>query len=114
VPGKISIVCNDISMTASLNDSPAAQALLTSLPLEGLVQARGDEVYFFVNFSVDTGDLVEEVATGTIAYWPAGSAVCMFYGSEPVTPVEVIGKLDGDPVEWRGIMSGEEIKVTKA
>ena len=111
---KVLLSSGDFSMKATLNDTAAAQVAASKLPVEGLAQTRGAEVYFFVDFSIEAQDPTEEAPPGTIAYWPAGSAVSIVYGSRPITPVEVIGQLDGDPTEWRKVISGSTISMRKA
>ena len=103
-----------LDMTATLNDSEGAAALVEHLPCEGLVQTLGAMVYFFVDFSVDEGEPTEEVEKGAVAYWPAGSALCIFHGGEPPSPVYVLGKVDGNPKEWRNVITGDAITVEKA
>ena len=111
---KVVLKCKNISMPAVLDDSPAADTVASNLPITGLAQARGAEVFFFVDFAVDLANPTEEVPVGTIAYWPAGSAICIFYGGAPVTPVEPIGRLEGNPDQWRKVLSGDEITMEKA
>lgn len=111
---KVILSSRDVTMRATLDDNPAAAAVAAKLPIEGLAQTRGAEVFFFVDFAVEENDPTEEAPPGTIAYWPAGSAICIFYGSRPMTPVEVIGKLDDDPVLWRKVISGDSIMMKKA
>lgn len=111
---KVVFSSNDFSAAATLNDSPAASVVASHLPIEALVQIGGSDVYFFVDFTVEVANLVEEVEPGAVAYWPAGSALCVFYGTQPVTPVEVIGKLDDAPDAFKRVMSGDEIVLKKA
>ncbi|MCD6404301.1 MAG: hypothetical protein J7M19_00580 [Planctomycetes bacterium] len=110
---KVRFISRDLLMTATLNDSAAAAAVASHLPLEGLAQTAGAEVYFFIEFSVDDEDPTEDAPPGTIAYWPAGSAICVFFGAQPITPVTVIGTLDGNPNEWRNVISGSEVRLEK-
>ncbi len=114
MPVKIIVSSGEVAMPATLNDTPAAATVASNLPIEGLAQTRGAEVFFFVDFPIDPGEGAEEVPPGTIAYWPVGSAICIFYGSRPVTPVEVVGTLDGDPTEWRNVVSGDSMRMEKA
>ncbi len=111
---KVRLTADDLKMTAVLNDSPAAAALAAALPLEGTAQTMGASVYFLTQLQLGDQGAVEEVEPGAIAYWPATQAVCIFYGSQPATPVVVVGKLDGDPKAWRRIVTGVSIKVEKA
>ena len=46
MPKKIKIIAGEIERIAILNDSPMAQVLWKSLPLESSVNRWGDEIYF--------------------------------------------------------------------
>ncbi len=111
---KIRFVAGDFEMTATLNDSKAAAALAENLPIEGLVQTMGAEVYFFVDFPVEEENPVEEAPPGSVALWHPGSALCVFFGARPVSPVTIVGMLDGDPSKWRDVVSGSPIMIEKA
>jgi hypothetical protein len=52
------------------------------------------------------------VETGTIAFWPMGSALCIFYGqSQPYSPVNILGKVTKNLELFEQIKSGATIKV---
>ena len=114
MPEKVRFTCGDVSMTATLNDSASAAAVAAKLPLEGLIQTYGAEIYFFADLALDEENATEDTPAGTVAFWPAGSALCIFFGQQPVSPVNVIGTLDGDPNKWRDAISGSEIEMAKA
>lgn len=121
---KITITAGDISMSAELNDSPTAQAILQALPLENKGSTWGDEIYFSIPVQMDEEpDAQAEVAVGTLAYWPPGNAFCIFYGPTPASSgpkpqaasaVNVVGRVLGDATEFRGVSGGETVKVTVA
>jgi len=53
-----------------------------------------EEVYFETRVKVGPEKEKTRVESGTIAYWPLGSAVCIFYGnSQPYGAVNVIGRI---------------------
>jgi hypothetical protein len=110
---KVRIVVEDadIAMTADLNDSDTSKALLKALPLEGLAQVWGEEVYFETAVKVPEQDAHAEVPSGTVAYWAPGHALCIFFGQEPFSPVNVVGKLVGDPKAFARVKSGQSIRV---
>ena len=117
MPNKIRFTCAECSMTATLDDSPAAGAVFESLPFEGILETTGMSFYFPVDVAVTSDSQageVEEVDVGAVAYWPAASSLCVFYGSQPMTPVVIIGKVDGDSTQWRRVMSGQVIQVERA
>ncbi|HUW55768.1 MAG TPA: cyclophilin-like fold protein [Planctomycetota bacterium] len=111
--GKIRIVCGDVEMTATLNDSATAAALLKVLPVDSTAQRWGDEVYFDVPLEAPAEDARAKVPSGTIAYWPDGPALCIFFGQTPYSPVNVVGKVDGDENEFSQVGAGDRIRIEK-
>jgi hypothetical protein len=52
------------------------------------------------------------VESGTIAFWPMGSALCVFFGnSQPYSPVSILGKVTGNLDLFKQVKSGNIIKV---
>ena len=52
------------------------------------------------------------VEIGTIAFWPMGSALCVFYGtSQPYSPVSILGKITKNRDLFRQVRSGTTIKI---
>ena len=110
---KIRIVCRDIAMTATLNDSKTSAELLKALPIESSVQRWGDEVYFTIPLKMGEEDPQAEVPSGAIAYWPRGPAFCIFFGQTPYSPVNVLGTVDGNAAEFRKVTDGDAIRIEK-
>jgi len=59
---------------------------------------------------------------GDLGYWPPGSAFCIFFGRtpssqgeeiRPASPVNVFGKLAGDPTIFKKVRSGTQVKVER-
>lgn len=88
-----------------VSESPETRrALADALPVEGRAARWGDELYFDV--PVDVGlepNARAEVEPGTVAYWPQGPALCLFWGPTPAStgsepraasPVNVVARLD--------------------
>jgi hypothetical protein len=96
------------------------EAILRALPLKGVANRWGDEVYFKVPVRVGEENSQEVVEVGDVAYWPPGEAICIFYGPTPISrgpepraysPVNVSGKVRGDPKIFKGVKDGEKIIV---
>ena len=52
------------------------------------------------------------VEIGTIAFWPMGSALCVFYGkSQPYSPVSILGKITSNLELFKQVKSGITVKV---
>ncbi len=120
---KIRIRAGEASVTAALNDSTTADAVWDALPITGRVQTWGDEIYFPI--PVDAAEAPNAAATvdkGAVAYWPPGSALCLFWGPTPMSrgdeirpasAVNVIGAIDGDPTLLAAVPEGAEIVVDR-
>ena len=118
---KIIISTENLRMEAILAEGSSADIFWNTLPITGRVNTWGDEIYFNVNLQMplddDASDIVE---SGDIAFWPPGSAFCIFFGRTPASlgdevraasAVNVLGKIDGDEREFRSVPSGEEIRL---
>jgi len=114
MPAKIKIVTKSVEMTATLNDSKTAEALVKVLPVKSSAQRWGDEVYFDVPLEMPEENAQAKVPSGTVAYWPEGPALCIFFGQTPYSPVNVVGRVDGDEKRFAKVASGESIRVEKA
>ncbi|MEM3045237.1 MAG: cyclophilin-like fold protein [Candidatus Bathyarchaeia archaeon] len=68
--------------------------IVDSLPLSGRIARWKEEVYFEVPVKVGPEKPRGKVEKGALAYWPMGSAICIFYGeSQPYSPVNLIGRI---------------------
>ena len=120
---QIEISAGDVIVTAVLNDSDTADELWASLPITARAQAWGDEIYFSIPVSVEeAADSQETVEMGAVAYWPPGSALCLFWGPtptsapgeiRPASAVNVMGLIDGDPTVLGGVADGTEVVVAR-
>ncbi len=100
-----------------------AKAIFEALPFESSVNTWGDEVYFDTPINIDEEDSQREVDIGDLGFWPAGNCFCIFFGRTPASsgdkpvaasPVNVFGKIVGDPTIFRKVKSGDKIRVEKA
>ena len=86
--------------------------LIRKLPVEGRAALWKEEVYFEIPVKMGEEKAKPSVETGTIAFWPMGSALCVFYGqSQPYSPVNVLGKVTKDLDLFKQVKSGATIKV---
>ena len=87
-------------------------ALVRKFPLEGRVALWKEEVYFEIPIKMGEEKAKPTVETGTIAFWPMGSAICIFYGkSQPYSPVSILGKITNNLDIFKQIKSGTTIKI---
>ena len=120
---QIEISAGDVIVTAVLNDSDTADELWAALPITARAQTWGDEIYISIPVSVEeAADSQETVEMGAVAYWPPGSALCLFWGPTPMSApgeirpasaVIVMGLSDGDPTVLGGVADGTEVVVAR-
>ncbi len=60
-------------------------AVADALPFEGDAARWGEELYASVDVSATPETTRTAVDPGAIAYWPAGPAVCLFWGPTPAS-----------------------------
>lgn len=111
---KIAVAEAGVSQTATFDDSETARLLLDALPFEGAANVWGDEIYFEVPVHADDEDAQAEVPSGTVAYWPPGHALCIFFGQTPYSPVNVVGRIDGDETLFAAVRSGQIVTLDRA
>ena len=80
---QISVTCGDTQVVYELNDSPAAQSLLSQLPLTVVVEDFStNEKVFYPPQELDTSDTPLAVGgAGTLAYYAPWGDVVLFYDS---------------------------------
>ena len=80
---QISVTCGDTQVVYELNDSPAAQSLLSQLPLTVEVEDFStNEKVFYPPQELDTSDTpLAEGGAGTLAYYAPWGDVVLFYDS---------------------------------
>lgn len=88
-------------------------ALLRKMPLEGRAALLKGGFYFTVPLQMGLEKPVKTVSSGTIAFWPLGSALCLFYDdSTTYSPVNVVGNATFNDV-YREVQMGTIIRVEK-
>jgi hypothetical protein len=86
--------------------------IVRKLPLEGRAALWKEEVYFEIPIKMGEEKAKPTVELGTIAFWPMGSALCVFYGkSQPYSPVSILGKITNNLDLFKQVKSGNTIKV---
>jgi hypothetical protein len=60
-------------------------AIRDALPLSGDATRWGDELYFSIPVDVEPDNTQTAVPAGAVAYWPAGNALCLFWGPTPAS-----------------------------
>ena len=116
---RIKITAGGVSAEAELNDSKTAEAIYAALPITAKASIWGDEIYFSIPVKADVENGQATVGLGDLGYWPPGSAFCIFFGPtpasqtpdeiRPASPVNVLGKVSGDPKVFKKVRSGENV-----
>jgi len=86
--------------------------IVRKLPVEGRSALWKEEIYFEIPVKMGEEKAKAAVETGTIAFWPMGSALCIFYGqSQPYSPVSILGKITNNLEIFKQIKSGTRVRV---
>jgi hypothetical protein len=86
--------------------------IVRKMPLEGRAALYKEEIYFEIPIKMGEEKAKPTVEPGTIAFWPMGSALCVFYGkSQPYSPVSILGKITNNLELFKQVKSGITIKM---
>ncbi|MCW4037555.1 MAG: cyclophilin-like fold protein [Candidatus Bathyarchaeota archaeon] len=123
---KIKIISRAIGeVVAELFEERSPQtvkALWAVLPITARANTWGNEIYFSIGIKIARENANEVVEKGALAYWPPGEAFCIFFGPTPASrgneiraasPVNIFGKISGDPEIFKKVRHGDEIVVNK-
>ena len=111
---QIKVTAGQVTITATLNDSSTAHLIADSLPFDSSAQLWGDEVYFSTPVTTGEDEPQAPVESGAVAYWPPGKALCLFFGQQPYSPVNIVGRIDSDPNVLAAVRDGDAIRVEPA
>jgi hypothetical protein len=121
---RIVIMAGEIEARAELNESATATAIWQALPIDGLANTWGEEIYFRIPVSQDLEPGARElVELGDLAYWPQGKAFCIFFGTTPISDpgeirpasaVNVVGQLSDDPKVFLSVAPGTSVRIDRA
>jgi len=124
---KIKIISEKIgSVDAELledKNARTAKAIWEALPFETRANTWGDEIYFSIPVILPNENAQETVEVGDLGYWPPGHGFCIFFGPTPISrrgeirpadPVNVFGKVSGDPKVFKKVKGGDKIRIERA
>ncbi len=119
----VRITTGSVSATATLHDNATADAIWAALPITARGNRWGAEIYFEIPVRVpQASDARDVVEAGDLGYWPVGHAFCVFWGPTPAShgdeiraysPVNVFGRLEGDPFAFDSVPGGAEIQIER-
>jgi hypothetical protein len=117
------ITADGVTATATLDGSRTADAIWHALPIEAKASTWGDEIYCDIGLNIAAERPREVVAVGDLAYWPPGTAFCIFFGRTPASMgdepraasgVNVFGRIDGDPTCFKKVRAGARVTLDRA
>jgi len=121
---EVVITAGDVVVWGYLNDSETATKIWEALPLQAEANLWGSEIYFEIPIVAPQAvDARAEVDVGSVAYWPVGHSLCIFFGPTPASvdgrpraysPVNVVGQLTGDVQALRRVRQGDAVRVARA
>ena len=120
---RIRISAGTVAGEATLDGSETATSIWDALPIDAKVQTWGDEIYFETGLTLPAESPRAVVELGDLGYWPPGRAFCVFFGPtpasrggeiRPASPVNVFGRLVGDPTIFRKVDAGTSVRVERA
>ena len=120
---RIRILVLDIALVVELTNNETSRKIWDALPFESDVNTWGDEIYFNIPLKIpEAPEAQAGVEVGTVAYWPAGQALCVFFGPTPVStgetpraasPVNVCGHVIGDASVLKKVKDGTGVRVER-
>jgi hypothetical protein len=120
---RIEIVAGEVTVTAELNQTQTAESVWAGLPIEGVANTWGDEIYFSTPLSLELESGQDLVEMGDLGYWPPGKAFCIFFGPtpasrgdeiRPASAVTVFGRVVGDATVLKAVADGAQVRVSKS
>jgi hypothetical protein len=110
------------ALTAALDDTPTARAVVAALPAKAKAQTWGEEVYFELPVAAKLEAGAKQVVpAGSVCFWVEGSSLALPWGRTPVsqgdesrlvTRCNVLGSIDGDPRQLAAVRGGDTITLT--
>jgi hypothetical protein len=109
----VTITVGDVPAECEFGDSPTARRILEALPIQAKGSYWGGEFYFPIPVKAPLEkDAREVVEPGTVAYWPQGACLCVFWGPTPASvgpecraasAVNVVGRVLNPkvPPKWK-------------
>jgi len=98
------------------------RAIWDALPIQARSNRWGEEIYFEIPVKIREENSQQDVEIGDLAYWPPGSAFCIFFGRTPVSkgdkpraysPVNVFGRILGDAKVLKKVRDGDPIRIDR-
>jgi hypothetical protein len=90
------------------------ESFFQALPMEGIANLWGEEVYFNVPLQMDNENPSPSAVAGDICYWSPGPAFCVFFGkTQPYSAVNHIGKVTEGLEIFKIVAVGDKIMLSR-
>lgn len=121
---EIMIMAGDVAIRARLLDTPTADEIWRSLPIQGSAQTWGPEIYFRTAVKAEAEPEARDVVSpGEIVFWPAGDAIAIAFGPTPLSRngelrlaarCNIWAMAIDDVAQLRSVHAGEAISIKAA
>ncbi|MDX1487411.1 MAG: cyclophilin-like fold protein [Acidiferrobacterales bacterium] len=118
---RIKITAGSVELKAELLDTPTADAVYGSLPIQSRASTWGEEVYFSTPVSVAReADARDVVRAGEIAFWVEGDSIAIGFGRTPISrgdeirlaaPTNIWAKALDDVRRLKAVKAGDPVSV---
>jgi hypothetical protein len=118
---RIKVSVGEVEVYGELNQTKTADLIWKGLPIESRISTWGEEIYFSIPLRIELEESAQEIVElGDMGYWPPGTAFCVFFGPtpnsrgeeiRPASPVNIFGKVIGDPKVLKDVKSGTVVRV---
>jgi hypothetical protein len=90
------------------------ESFFRALPMEGIANLWGDEVYFDVPLQMENENPSLSATASDICYWSPGPAFCVFFGkTQPYSAVNHIGKVTKGLEIFKSVAAGDRIVLSR-
>jgi len=95
------------------NSPGTCREIYNAAPFQSNAEKWKQEIYFKIPVKLKKENQSAAVKKGDVTYFPPMRVLCIFYGtSQPVAPVNVIGKVK-NPGKFSEVRSGDLMKVVR-
>ena len=118
---RIKITAGSVEIKAKLLDTPTADAVYDSLPIQSQASIWGEEVYFSTPVSVvREADARDVVKAGEIAFWVEGDSIAIGFGRTPISrgdeirlaaPTNIWANAIDDVRRLKAVKAGDRVTV---